>query len=205
MLDTDAGGWYHISGAGIRQAEKTERRGQTMAYKNSRQNAAETKTSSEKNEKKLKKLVYGLRIGAAAYLLLALFGAAAVNASGAAASADWNTVSRLSEIIAAVFFLIFGGSILANAFRRRNYISPDLKKTFRTGKGHGKICAHNSENKLCLPLRILRNCYCCGIGSADNGDRSAVLNCRRLLRKAPQKRQPLIRLFFVFRRRIFDT
>ena len=88
MLDTDAGGWYHISGAGIRQAEKTERRGQTMAYKNSRQNAAETKTSSEKNEKKLKKLVYGLRIGAAAYLLLALFGAAAVNASGAAASAD---------------------------------------------------------------------------------------------------------------------
>ena len=126
MLDTAAGGWYHISGAGIRQAEKTERRGQTMAYKNSRQNAAETKTSSEKNEKKLKKLVYGLRIGAAAYLLLALFGAAAVNASGAAASADWNTVSRLSEIIAAVFFLIFGGSILANAFRRRNYISPDL-------------------------------------------------------------------------------
>ena len=91
MLDTAAGGWYHISGAGIRQAEKTERRGQTMAYKNSRQNAAETKTSSEKNEKKLKKLVYGLRIGAAAYLLLALFGAAAVNASGAAASADWNT------------------------------------------------------------------------------------------------------------------
>lgn len=51
MLDTAAGGWYHISGAGIRQAEKTERRGQTMAYKNSRQNAAETKTSSEKNEK----------------------------------------------------------------------------------------------------------------------------------------------------------
>ena len=94
MLDTAAGGWYHISGAGIRQAEKTERRGQTMAYKNSRQNAAETKTSSEKNEKKLKKLVYGLRIGAAAYLLLALFGAAAVNASGAAESADWNTVSR---------------------------------------------------------------------------------------------------------------
>ena len=93
-----------------------------MAYKNSRQNAAETKTSSEKNEKKLKKLVYGLRIGAAAYLLLALFGAAAVSASGAAASADWNTVSRLSEIIAAVFFLIFGGSILAKAFRRRNYI-----------------------------------------------------------------------------------
>ena len=86
-----------------------------MAYKNSRQNAAEIKTSSEKNEKKLKKLVYGLRIGAAAYLLLALFGAAAVSASGAAASADWNTVSRLSEIIAAVFFLIFGGSILANA------------------------------------------------------------------------------------------
>ena len=128
MLDTDAGGWYHISGAGIRQAEKTERRGQTMAYKNSRQNAAETKTSSEKNEKKLKKLVYGLRIGAAAYLLLALF------ASGAAASADWNTVSRLSEIIAAVFFLIFGGSILANAFRRRNYISPDLKKLFEQGK-----------------------------------------------------------------------
>ena len=77
MLDTDAGGWYHISGAGIRQAEKTERRGQTMAYKNSRQNTAETKTSAEKNEKKLKKLVYGLRIGAAAYLLLALFGAAA--------------------------------------------------------------------------------------------------------------------------------
>ena len=87
-----------------------------------------------KNEKKLKKLVYGLRIGAAAYLLLALFGAAAVNASGAAASADWNTVSRLSEIIAAVFFLIFGGSILANAFRRRNYISPDLKKLFEQGK-----------------------------------------------------------------------
>ena len=203
MLDTAAGGWYHISGAGIRQAEKTERRGQTMAYKNSRQNAAETKTSSEKNEKKLEKLVYGLRIGAAAYLLLALFGAAAVNASGAAASADWNTVSRLSEIIAAVFFLIFGSSILANAFRRRNYISPDLKKLFE--QGHGKICAHNSENKLCLPLRILRNCYCCGIGSADNGDRSAVLSCRRLLRKAPQKRQPLIRLFFVFRRRIFDT
>lgn len=134
MLDTDAGGWYHISGAGIRQAEKTERRGQTMAYKNSRQNAAEIKTSSEKNEKKLKKLVYGLRIGAAAYLLLALFGAAAVNASGAAASADWNTVSRLSEILAAVFFLIFGGSILANAFRRRNYISPDLKKFFEQGK-----------------------------------------------------------------------
>lgn len=105
-----------------------------MAYKNSRQNAAETKTSSEKNEKKLKKLVYGLRIGAAAYLLLALFGAAAVNASGAAASADWNTVSRLSEIIAAVFFLIFGGSILANAFRRRNYISHDLKKLFEQGK-----------------------------------------------------------------------
>ena len=104
-----------------------------MAYKNSRQNAAETKTSSEKNEKKLKKLVYGLRIGAAAYLLLALFGAAAVTASGAAASADWNTVSRLSEIIAAVFFLIFGGSILANAFRRRNYISPDLKKLFEQG------------------------------------------------------------------------
>ena len=102
-----------------------------MAYKNSRQNAAETKTSSEKNEKKLKKLVYGLRIGAAAYLLLALFGAAAVNASG---SADWNTVSRLSEIIAAVFFLIFGSSILANAFRRRNYISPDLKKLFEQGK-----------------------------------------------------------------------
>lgn len=50
MLDTAAGGWYHISGAGIRQAEKTERRGQTMAYKNSRQNAAETKTSSEKND-----------------------------------------------------------------------------------------------------------------------------------------------------------
>ena len=91
-----------------------------MAYKNSRQNAAETKTSSEKNEKKLKKLVYGLRIGAAAYLLLA--------------SADWNTVSRLSEILAAVFFLIFGGSILANAFRRRNYISPDLKKLFEQGK-----------------------------------------------------------------------
>ena len=122
MLDTDAGGWYYIGGAGIQQA-KTERRGQTMAYKNSRQNAAETKTSSEKNEKKLKKLVYGLRIGAAA-----------VNASGAAASADWNTVSRLSEIIAAVFFLIFGGSILANAFRRRNYISPDLKKLFEQGK-----------------------------------------------------------------------
>ena len=100
-----------------------------MAYKNSRQNAAETKTSSEKNEKKLKKLVYGLRIGAAAYLLLALFGAAAVSASGAAASADWNTVSRLSEILAAVFFLIFGGSILANAFRRRNYISPCLLYT----------------------------------------------------------------------------
>ena len=79
MLDTAAGGWYHISVAGIRQAEKTERRGQTMAYKNSRPNAAETKTSSEKNEKKLKKLVYGLRIGAAAYLLLALFGAAAVS------------------------------------------------------------------------------------------------------------------------------
>ena len=118
MLDTAAGGWYHISGAGIRQAEKTDRRGQTMAYKNSRQNTAETKTSSEKKLKRsLKKLVYGLRIGAAAYLLLALFGAAAVNASGAAASADWNTVSRLSEIIAAVFFLIFGGSILANAFR----------------------------------------------------------------------------------------
>lgn len=134
MLDTAAGGWYHIGGAGIRQAEKTERRGQTMAYKNSRQNAAETKTSSEKNEKKLKKLVYGLRIGAAAYLLLALFSAAAVKASGAAASADWNTVSRLSEIIAAVFFLIFGGSILANAFRRRNYISPDLKKLFEQGK-----------------------------------------------------------------------
>ena len=170
-----------------------------MAYKNSRQNAAETKTSSEKNEKKLKKLVYGLRIGAAAYLLLALFGAAAVNASGAAASADWNTVSRLSEIIAAVFFLIFGGSILANAFRRRNYISPDLKKLFE----QGKICAHNAENKLCLPLRILRHCYCCGIGSADNGDRSAVLNCRRLLRKAPQKRQPLIRLLFIYRQRIF--
>ena len=56
MLDTAAGGWYYIGGAGIRQAEKTERRGQTMAYKNSRQNAAETKTSSEKNEKKLKKL-----------------------------------------------------------------------------------------------------------------------------------------------------
>ena len=193
MLDTDAGGWYHISGAGIRQAEKTERRGQTMAYKNSRQNTAETKTSAEKNEKKLKKLVYGLRIGAAAYLLLALFGAAAVSASGAAASADWNTVSRLSEIIAAVFFLIFGGSILANAFRRRNYISPDLKKLFEQGKVTEKY------------VRILRNCYCCGIGSADNGDRSAVLNCRRLLRKAPQKRQPLIRLFFVFRRRIFDT
>ena len=67
-------------------------------------------------------------------MLLALFGAAAVNASGAAASADWNTVSRLSEIIAAVFFLIFGGSILANAFRRRNYISPDLKKLFERGK-----------------------------------------------------------------------
>lgn len=204
MLDTAAGGWYHISGAGIRQAEKTERRGQTMAYKNSRQNAAETKTSSEKNEKKLKKLVYGLRIGAAAYLLLALFGAAAVSASGAAASADWNTVSRLSEIIAAVFFLIFGGSILANAFRRRNYISPDLKKLFEQGKVTEKY-VRNAENKLCLPLRILRNCYCCGIGSADNGDRSAVLNCRRLLRKAPQKRQPLIRLLFVFRRRIFDT
>ena len=92
------------------------------------------KLHPKKNEKKLKKLVYGLRIGAAAYLLLALFGAAAVNASGAAASADWNTVSRLSEIIAAVFFLIFGGSILANAFRRRNYISPDLKKLFEQGK-----------------------------------------------------------------------
>ena len=79
MLDTAAGGWYHISGAGIRQAEKTERRWQTMAYKNSRQNAAETKLHP-KTKKKLKKLVYGLRIGAAAYLLLALFGAA-VNAS----------------------------------------------------------------------------------------------------------------------------
>ena len=101
MLDTAAGGWYYIGGAGIRQAEKTERRGQTMAYKNSRQNTAETKTSSEKNEKKLKKLVYGLRIGAAAYLLLALFGAAAVNASGAAASADWNTV-RFSSLSSAV-------------------------------------------------------------------------------------------------------
>ena len=84
MLDTAAGGWYHISGAGIRQAEKTERRGQTMAYKNSRQNAAETKTSSEKNEKKLKKLVYGRRIGAAAYLLWALFAAVAVSVRGAA-------------------------------------------------------------------------------------------------------------------------
>ena len=63
----------------------------------------------------------------------------------------------------------------------------------------------NAENKLCLPLRILRNCYCCGIGSADNGDRAAVLNCRRLLRKAPQKRQPLIRLLFIYRQRIFDT
>ena len=55
MLDTAAGGWYYIGGAGIRQAEKTERRGQTMAYKNSRQNAAEIKTSSEKNEKKPEK------------------------------------------------------------------------------------------------------------------------------------------------------
>ena len=167
-----------------------------MAYKNSRQNAAETKTSSEKNEKKLKKLVYGLRIGAAAYLLLALFGAAAVSASGAAASADWNTVSRLSEIIAAVFFLIFGGSILANAFRRRNYISPDLKKLFEQGKVTEKYVRTTPKtNFVCR----------CGIGSADNGDRSAVLNCRRFLRKAPQKRQPHIRLFFVFRRRIFDT
>lgn len=77
-----------------------------------------------KKQKEAKKLVYGLRIGAAAYLLLALFGAAAVSASGAAASADWNTVSRLSEIIAAVFFLIFGGSILANAFRQAQLYFP---------------------------------------------------------------------------------
>ena len=82
MLDTDAGGWYHISGAGIRQAKKTERRGQTMAYKNSRQNAAETKTSSEKNEKKLKKLVYGLRIGAAAYLAAFILAALALTGKG---------------------------------------------------------------------------------------------------------------------------
>lgn len=133
MLDTAAGGWYYIGGAGIRQAEKTERRGQTMAYK-THGRMRPKQNFIRKNEKKLKKLVYGLRIGAAAYLLLALFGAAAVSASGAAASADWNTVSRLSEIIAAVFFLIFGSSILANAFRRRNYISPDLKKLFEQGK-----------------------------------------------------------------------
>lgn len=165
MLDTDAGGWYHIGGAGIRQAEKTERRGQTMAYKNSRQDAAETKTSSEKNEKKLKKLVYGLRIGAAVYLLLALFGAAAVNASGAAASADWNTVSRLSEILAAVFFLIFGGSILANAFRRRNYISPDLKNFSNRERSRKNMCAQLRKQTLSAAayspeLLLLRHRFC---------------------------------------------
>ena len=125
MLDTAAGGWYHISGAGIRQAEKTERRGQTMAYKNSRQNAAEIKTSSEKNEKKLKKLVYGLRIGAAAYLLLALFGAAAVNASGAAASADWNTVSRLSEISGCLFWGAFRSNLLQFKTAERSPLSAE--------------------------------------------------------------------------------
>lgn len=164
MLDTAAGGWYHISVAGIRQAKKRNGEGKQWHTKLTAE-CGRNKNFIRKNEKKLKKLVYGLRIGAAAYLLLALFGAAAVSASGAAASADWNTVSRLSEILAAVFFLIFGGSILANAFRRRNYISPDLKKLFEQGKVTENMCAQLRKQTLSAAayspeLLLLRHRFC---------------------------------------------
>lgn len=85
------------------------------------------------NAKKLKKLVYGLRIGAVVYIVLAFIAAAAMEA-GRIPAPNGDATARLSELIVAVFFVIFGGSILANAFRKREYISPDLQKLLDKGK-----------------------------------------------------------------------